>query len=164
MLLFEKMQRVKYMIFDNIKNCEKYCGCHAKFEEAFAFIKRAVDENLPAGRYELDATALFAFIQEYETKLPEESQFEGHRNYIDIQCILSGTECMEAMDISRAEEKVPYSSENDIGFFMDNENAVKAVLEAGDYGIFFPHDVHKPGMCYGGVRAAAKKIVVKVHI
>ncbi len=152
------------MIFDNIKNCEKYYGCHSKFEEAFAFIKRALGENLSAGRYELDGTALFAFIQEYETKLPEESQFEGHRNYIDIQCIVSGTECMESYDISNAAIKVPYSHESDIGFFVDNEKAVKAVLESGDYGIFFPHDVHKPGMCFGGVKAAAKKIVVKVHI
>lgn len=152
------------MIFDNIKNCENYYGCHPKFEEAFAFIKRALNENLPADRYELDGAALFAFIQEYETKLPEESQFEGHKNYIDIQCIVSGIECMEAFDIADAELKTPYSAESDIGFFVDNEKAVQAVLESGSYGIFFPHDVHKPGMCFGGVKAAAKKIVVKVRV
>ena len=152
------------MIFDNIKNCEQYFKCHPGFEAAFAFVKQAIADNLPVGRYELDGKELFAFIQEYETKLPEESQFEGHRNYIDIQCIVSGIECMEAMEISLAEVKTPYSSENDIALYNDNAKAVKAVLEAGDFGIFFPHDVHKPGMCYGGVKAAAKKIVVKVHI
>lgn len=152
------------MIIDNVANCEKYFSCHPKFEAAFDFIKQAIDENLPAERYHLEGAEMFAFIQEYETKLPEETMFEGHRNYIDIQCIVSGVEVMECVDITKAEEKIPYDREKDIGFYMDSEKALKAVFEAGDYGIFFPHDIHKPGMCSKGIKAGAKKIVVKVHI
>jgi len=152
------------MIFDNLSNCENYYACHPRFEAAFAFIKEAIKQQLPPERYHLEGAEMFAFIQEYETKLPEETQFEGHRNYIDIQCIVSGTECMEAVELSGAEEKQAYDSEKDIAFYHDNDRAVKAVLEAGDFGIFFPHDIHKPGMCFKGVKAPARKIVVKVHI
>ena len=152
------------MIFDNVKHCEKYYACHPKFEAAFKFIKQAIEENLPAERYHLEGAELFAFIQEYETKLPEEGKFEGHKNYIDIQCIVSGTEVMESVDISEAEVKVPYDPDKDIGFWHDHPKALKAVFTAGDFGIFFPHDLHKPGMGLDGVKAPAKKIVVKVHV
>ena len=152
------------MIFDNINNCEKYYGCHPKFEAAFAFIKQAIAQNLPSERYHLEGAEMFAFIQEYTSKAPDETMFEGHKDYIDIQCIVSGIECMEAMDISRAEVKVPYDSDKDIGFYQDNAKAIKAVFQAGDYGIFFPHDLHKPGMGFEGVKAPVKKIVVKVHV
>ena len=152
------------MIFDNVKNADKYYACHPKFKAAFDFINTAINENYAPERYHLDGAEMYAFIQEYTSKSPDEPYFEGHKNYIDIQCIVSGTECMEGMDIARAVVKVPYSSENDICFYEDNAKAVKAVLEAGDFGIFFPNDLHKPGMCYEGVKAPVKKIVVKVHV
>ena len=152
------------MIFDNVMNCEKYYSCHPKFKAAFDFIKQAIDENLPVERYHLEGAEMFAFVQEYDTKLPEETMFEGHRNYIDIQCIVSGLEVMESVDLSKAEVKVPYDSEKDVGFYMDSAKALRAVFETGDFAVFFPHDIHKPGMCADGVKAAAKKIVVKVHV
>ena len=152
------------MIFDNIENCEKYYGCHPRFEAAFAFIKQAIEENLAPESYHLEGAEMYAFIQEYSSKDPEETAFEGHRNYIDIQCIVSGVECMEAVDISKAAVKLPYNGNKDIGFYEDSDKAVKAVLEAGDYGIFFPNDLHKPGMCLAGHKAPVKKIVVKVHV
>ncbi len=45
----------------------------------------------------------------------------------------------------------------------DCEKASKAVLQAGEYGIFFPWDAHKPGLCYGGNPDTVRKIVVKVR-
>ena len=152
------------MIFDNVKNADKYYACHPKFKAAFEFINSAINENYAPDSYHLEGAEMYAFIQEYTSKTPDETQFEGHKNYIDIQCVVSGIECMEGMDIDRAVVKVPYDSEKDVCFYEDDAKAVKAVLEAGDFGIFFPHDVHKPGMGYMGEKAAVKKIVVKVHI
>lgn len=145
------------MIADSLKNCDKYAFCHEGFDKAFAFLKKATEENLPVGRYEIDGDRVFAFIQEYTSKT--ESSFEAHKNYIDIQFILSGTEVMKVCDASQMKVSVPYTE--DVMFFEDNERASVLVIEAGEYGIFFPWDAHKPGLCFD-TPAEVKKAVVKV--
>ena len=59
--------------------------------------------------------------------------------------------------------KEEYSAERDVMFLEDCEKASMAVLQAGEYGIFFPWDAHKPGLCYGGNPDTVRKIVVKVR-
>ena len=147
------------MIADNLKNCGKYASCHEGFDKAFDFLKKAVSENLPVGRYEIDGDKVFAFIQEYESK--PDSSFEAHKNYIDIQFIISGTEVMKVADISQMTVSVPYTE--DVMFFENNERASVLVIEEGEYGIFFPWDAHKPGLCFDGKPAQVKKAVVKVR-
>lgn len=150
------------MIVDTLKNCGTYYGSNERFEAAFDFINKAVKENLPVGTYEIDGRNLFAFIQEYKTKLPEESAFEGHRKYIDIQYIVSGTEVMMVADISKMKESCDYKE--DIVFFEDFDKAIMCVIEEGEYGIFFPWDTHKPGLCFDEKPEKVRKIVVKVRI
>jgi len=152
------------MIFDTLNNCDKYYSCHPKFEAAFNFIRTAIAENLPAESYHLEGAEMYASISEYISKNPDETMFEGHVNYIDIQCVVSGVECMEAVDISKAAVSQPYDSSRDICFYEDSSIAHKATLRAGDFAVFFPHDIHKPGMCLEGAKAAVKKIVVKIHV
>lgn len=149
------------MIFDNMKNKELYYGVNEKFEEAFKFIEKAVAENLPVGKYEIDGQELYASIQEYNSKLPENGKFEGHRNYIDIQYIISGIEAIEVVDISKAVLETEYNEAKDVELYNDNEKANRCVIEAGEYGIFFAHDIHKPGLAFD-TSSPVKKIVVKV--
>lgn len=149
------------MIADNLKNCKKYAAVHKGFAEAFDFINRAVEEKLPEGRYEIDGDRVFAFIQQYTSKT--DSCFEGHKNYIDIQFILSGVEVMKVADEGKMLPSCEYNAEKDIMFFENNEKASVIKLEAGEYGIFFPWDIHKPGLCLDKPDTV-RKIVVKVHI
>ncbi len=152
------------MVFDNIKNCELYYGLHPRFHEAFDFIKKAITENVEAGKHEIDGKELWASVQEYTSKLETEAKAEAHKNYIDIQFIVSGVEVIEGFDIARAAPKSEYNDVKDVMFYEDDANATKGILNAGEYGIFFPNDVHKPGMCLNGVQSQVKKIVVKVKV
>lgn len=152
------------MIADNMKNCKLYYGANERFEKAFDFIKKACGENLPVGKYEIDGTNLYAMVQEYNSKAPEDGKFEAHRNYIDIQYIISGTEKMEVMDISRAVPKSDYNDQKDVMFYENEKNASVGIYSDGEYGVFFPHDVHKPGMATDSGSELIKKIVVKVKI
>ena len=68
------------------------------------------------------------------------------------------------IDLSLAESNGEYNTEKDVGFFKDHKSSTRAILHAGEYGIFFPHDIHKPGLSVGADPAAVKKIVVKVKI
>ncbi len=152
------------MVFDNLKNCELYYGMHPRFREAFDFIKRAIAENLEVGKYEIDGKELWASVQEYTSKLETEAKAEAHKNYIDIQFIVSGVEVIEGFDIDKATPKSEYNDIKDVMFYEDDANASKGILNANEYGIFFPRDVHKPGMCLGDNQAPVKKIVVKVKV
>ncbi len=152
------------MVFDNLKSCELYYGMHPRFREAFDFIKRAIAENLAAGKYEIDGKELWASVQEYTSKLYDDAKAEAHKNYIDIQFIVSGVEVIEGFDISKATPKSDYNDVKDVMFYEDNADACKGILHENEYGIFFPHDVHKPGICLGGNQTSVKKIVVKVKI
>lgn len=151
------------MIFDSLKNSELYYGVNKNFKEAFEFIKKATEENLPVGRYELKGNDLFAMIQEYNTKSPEEAKAEAHRKYIDIQYIISGIEKMEVYNISKAETDIAYSEEKDCEFFKNYEIPSVCILQNEEYAILFPEDIHRPGMAYDNP-AAVKKIVVKVAV
>ena len=152
------------MIFDHVKNCEQYYSLHKNFEKAFDFIKRAVAENLPVGKYEIDGKDLYASVQEYQAKAPEDGKFEGHRNYIDIQYIVSGIETIEVVDIEKAAIKTEYNEVKDVEFYHDNAKSTVAVVESGEYGILYPNDIHKPGIEYKPLPSAVKKIVVKVKL
>jgi YhcH/YjgK/YiaL family protein len=152
------------MIADNIKNCGRYANLGTKFEKSFAFIKKACEEALPIGRYDIeDDGELYASVQEYTTKAPEDAMFEGHRKYIDVQYVISGIERHEVVDISKVSEKAPYDESCDVQFFENSNKAASLILEAGEYAIFYPEDIHKPGMRFEQP-VSVKKIVVKVKI
>lgn len=150
------------MIFDTLNNSKIYYPLHKNFEKAFDFIKKALTDNLSAGKYEIDGKELYANILEYDTKLDQDGKAEGHRNYIDIQFIVWGEEVIKAVDISKAQLKSEYNEIKDVEFYHDSDKFITSLLESGEYGIFFPHDVHKPSIAVNDKPTPVKKIVVKV--
>jgi len=149
------------MIADKLQNAATYYGCHKHFPAAFDFLRKAVTENLPCGRYELVGTELYANIMEYDSKV--ESKTEAHKNYIDIQFIVSGIERMDFCDISKVTPNTEYNDVKDILLYADGDKMGICLVEAGEFAIFFPQDAHKPGLC-NGTPAPVKKIVVKVKV
>lgn len=152
------------MVFDTLKNCEFYYGLHKNFEKAFDFIKKVEKENLPAGRYDFGGEDIYGLVQEYDTKDPKEHKFEGHRKYIDIQYICSGTEVIDVLNITKAISVGDYIEEREVEFFDGGENVVKSVMEKGNYGIFWPCDIHKPGLRLNKEVTPIRKVLVKIKI
>lgn len=148
------------MIYDNNKNKEKYYSLHDGFKLGFDFIQKAITKNLPVGKYEIDGKRVWASVQEYLSK--DEAKAEAHRNYIDIQYIVSGKELMKVACIEKCKSKVEYNEEKDVEFFEPCGN-VELICEKGEYAIFFPTDVHTPGLKLNE-NEQVKKIVVKVQI
>lgn len=150
------------MIFDNIRNCKMYYGVNERFEKAFDFIKKAVEENLEVGKYEIDGKEVYALVQEYDSKTEDKSKFEGHENYIDIQYVISGCEMLGSVDVKDIVPTTEYNPEKDITFYEDHYKATYCIAQEGDFCIFFPHDIHRPGMAYQDIPTPVRKIVVKV--
>ena len=76
------------MIFDNIKNAETYFNLDEKIKKGLEFILNNDLTTFENGKYEIDGDKVTANIQEYDTKA--EGLFEAHKNYIDIQYVISG--------------------------------------------------------------------------
>lgn len=151
------------MIFDNIKNAQTYFKLGANFKKAFEFLQNA--DMMPLGRVEIEGDNIWANIQEYQTKLPQEGRLEAHRKYIDIQFIIKGEEKLGCLNIAQTLEDTPYNTEDDVEFLKAKEgediNFIKA--KEGDFLIFFGHDAHMPCIC-ADVPKYLKKAVVKIRV
>ena len=133
--------------------------------EALARLHRVWDRihtgwaaDLPCGRYELE-DGIFVNVSEYATKC--EGQFEAHRRYIDVQCILSGEEKIEVAPADSLRITRDYDEDADI-LFGDGEGEA-CILRAGQAIVLLPEEAHKPGLCLDAP-APVKKAVFKVPV
>lgn len=121
--------------------------------------------KVEVGKYELDGDKLFALVQEYQTGQKDEKKPEAHVKYIDIQYIAEGTELLGFAPLGPAGKlKEDLQPQKDMLIY---ENDVKdessIILNKGEYAIFFPEDIHRPG-CMAGSSSPVKKVVVKVAV
>jgi len=149
------------MIIDKIENSKLYEGISQRIKEAFEYIRNTDLKNIKPGKYEIDGENIFALISEYKTKAESEGKLEAHRKYIDVQCVISGEELMGYAPLGIQQFLEPYKDENDIVFFKGEKSFTK--VSSGMFAIFFPEDVHMPGMSTGKI-SDVKKLVIKVRI
>jgi biofilm protein TabA len=148
------------MVLDALKNHHRYHALHPMFRAAFEFLKRPDILSLPVGRQDIAGDDCFALVQRETGQGPENGKLERHRDYIDIQCSLSGTEVIGWRPASDCVNvTVPYAAEKDIEFYGEVPTTW-AVLPAGTFAILFPEDAHAPLCGQGGLH----KIVVKVKM
>ena len=150
------------MVFDNIKNKDLYLAMHPSFKAAFNYIEKVVRDGEEVGKYEIDGRTVHAMVQEYEGK-EDHPKYEGHRRYIDIQFILSGKEIMDYANIAECDVMTEYNADKDVEFFTCDGIKTRIEAQSGDFAIFYPEDIHKPGIKYED-GTMIKKIVVKVLV
>lgn len=146
------------MVIDKLENIGKYASLNPLFAQAIEFLASHDLNALKLGKTELQGKDLVLNVNQTKPKTKEEARIETHRDFIDIQIPLSGTETMgytPAADCLPAD--APYDEKNDIAFF---EGAAESYfpLKPGMFAIFFPQDGHAPGITPDGV----KKIIFKV--
>lgn len=112
-------------------------------------------------RVELKGDALYAMHQVYATKGPDQEKFEAHRRYIDIQYVFEGHETIKIAALRDASPLTDYDAEKDFALFRVGDHSTLA-LHPGMVAIFFPEDVHAPGLDFRGM-GLIRKTVVKVR-
>lgn len=147
----------------------------AAFAAAFAYVQEVLREGSAArarllavepgksARVEL-GDGVFAIEQAYHTKPRAEGFFESHRRHIDVQVLVAGGEVIEVIDAARSPVQVPYDPERDFTHHADVAGASSLRLETGDVAVFFPADVHMPGLRSGAAPVLVRKTVVKVPV
>lgn len=149
------------MIIDKIENSHRYKGLNTRIEKTFEYIRNTDLKNIQPGKYEIDGENVFALISDYKTKPESEGKLEAHRKYIDVQYVIEGEELMGYSPLGNQEILEPYKEENDIIFFKGEKSFTK--VSSGMFAIFFPEDVHMPGISSENI-SEVKKLVIKVRV
>ncbi len=148
------------MILDSLLNADKYINLHPRFAKAFEFIKSQDLETLEVGKYPIDGSELHASVSEKDGYTREDAKFEAHNNWLDIQVCPKGKEQIGWSARQRVSTpKGEYNAEKDVTFFSDKPDTY-FTLQAGQFAIFYPEDVHAPQIGEGPI----KKLVVKVKL
>jgi biofilm protein TabA len=146
------------MVFGSLSNLENYKNLHPRFEKAIAFLHSPALYSLTVGKHQIDGENIYASVNEYATK--PEGYLEAHRIYIDIQIVTKGTEKIGFAPLQNQPVKEEYSREKDISFYTADCDYL--TLTPGKFAIFFPHDLHKPGITAHDPEEV-KKVVIKIR-
>ena len=149
------------MIIDKIENSGLYLNLGKRIAKAFKYINSTNFSKVKPGRYEIENEDIFAFVNEYETKDVNDCVLEAHRKFIDIQYIYSGVELIGVAPLVNQIPVVEYDEGKDCVFFNEEASFIK--MTAGMFAIFFPDDLHMPGVKADSI-SKVKKVVIKVRI
>ena len=149
------------MIVDKIENAELYYSTGPRIRKALEFLAKFDMAQLENGKVEIDVEDVYAFSVEYTSKPQSESVWEAHKNYIDVQYIVEGNECIGYEYIENLKVTQEYDSETDSMLLEGEGTMVKC--GAGTFMILYPHDAHMPGAQDSGP-CEMKKVIVKVRV
>ncbi|PAD36169.1 hypothetical protein CHH48_06145 [Terribacillus saccharophilus] len=149
---------MKSVIFDLRENLVEYNSLNPKIGNGLKkFNEIEIDYNK---RFEFDGGYLF--FQEGTTTHIDEGTFEAHKNYIDIQIVLDGSEYVAWAPIDQLEVDVAYNVEKDVVRLNGNPETTMKINKGMAY-ICLPHDGHK-ALKYIDKATNYKKAVIKIEI
>lgn len=150
------------MIYDKIDNLEIYAGISVDIRLGLEWL-RDVDPDIEKGVYEL-SPRVKAIVSEYTTKEVNENGYETHRDYIDIQYLVKGSEKICCLPLECLKETKAYKAEIDAAFYeQTNVKTQEMLIGNGYFAIFYPQDGHMPGIVVNKP-VVVKKVVVKVKV
>lgn len=149
------------MIFDKIENAHLYTNLNEIIRKALDYIKSTDLVNIQTGKFEIDGNNIYVLINEENTKDKKDCFLEAHRKYIDVQYVVTGSELFGYASLKNQKLHTEYNSEKDFELFDDEASFIK--FDEGMFAIFFPDDLHMPGIQIN-YPAKVRKVVIKVKI
>ena len=144
------------MIIDKIANLDRYTH--------LAKIKSFLDAHpkpLENGKYIIDDNC-FVNVMEYETK-EDTGLYEGHKQYIDLQMLISGEECIKVQNIRNCALTTEYDESKDAAFFKA-EHCMNCYLDGSNFALLTPEDLHNCCVAQSGNSVKVKKYVFKIAV
>lgn len=125
---------------------------------------RELSTDTSLGITELRGEAMFMNVHRYATKREQDCRFEGHRDHIDVQCIIRGGELVDWALKSDLRKSGEYDAEKDFQFYHEPDpmSLTRIHLSAGHFAVFFTEDGHRPQI-HDGIEPEVLKAVVKIH-
>lgn len=132
-------------------------------QTALEYLKSHDFTQMETGVYEIQGRDIYAQVMDCTTVPVEKGRPEVHEKYVDVQFVASGCEKLGfTPDLGRYEVAERLDA-RDLIFYKSVENEGYIEARPGCYNIFFPGDVHKPGLI-SGESMTVRKVVVKVSV
>lgn len=149
------------MIFTNLKDELQNKSLSKKIYECIKFTGENDLKKYEPGKYEVPGTEIKMNIDNYNTKSEDKGMWESHLKYLDVQIMLEGQEYIAVNNIHNLEEEERHV-END---FLKHKGLelFRVLLKAGDVLVFYPEDVHMPGLQVEKSENV-KKVVFKIDV
>ena len=152
------------MIFSSIYANNNLNHYPAAIGKAITYLMETDFSAMEDGVYEIDGRRMFAQVFSYTSKPAEACKPELHRKYLDVQFWICGEELFGIAPSNGVGSCIEEIDERDLYFYdgVANESFVHATK--GCFAVFFPNDVHRPGVCIDGQPLTYRKVVVKVSV
>lgn len=147
------------MIFDKLGNIDNYKGLDNIYT-ALTFLEKEDFNDVPVGKHVLNEK-IYYIVQEYNTHI-ESLYSEAHKEYIDIQFLVSGNEKIGIAPLTAEHKAVRSNPENDVWYYDCKMQFL--TLSAGCFMVLFPKDIHMPNVISDNRPMLCKKVVVKVKV
>ena len=149
------------MIVDKLENWKHY-PFGAAWKHCVDFLTSLTPDS-DEKKYTLQGDEIFARVMSYKTRTPETAVLETHRNYVDIQTVLSGGERIEWFYKDGLTVDTPYDELKDAEFYTRVGTGPAHVdVFPGTFVMLFPQDAHMPALMLEEKPELIKKVVVKI--
>ena len=150
-----------HLSVNSIVFAEQYHKNKAVWDKAFVFLRDSDLLTLKPGKYVIDGDNVYATITEAPSKTFEQSAWESHRKYIDLQYVIKGKEKIGVAPIGSATVIKPYDDTRDATNYT--AEGVYYIAEPDTFFLFFPGDAHRPNIKVDGYDVV-KKLVIKIKV
>lgn len=152
------------MITSTLTHLHWYKTLSPNFEKAIDYALSTDFSALTTGKYAVDGENVLAIVNEYTTKPVAECESESHREYADIQIMLTGAERFGYTPLTDQQAYQPYSPARDVALYsIAQEDLSYITLRPGQFIIFFPSDIHQPEV-FDRQPDLVRKVVLKVAL
>lgn len=168
------------MIYDHLDRIADYRGLEDRFAKAIDWLTGTDLDALTyhpvaeSGQHKMriQDDDVFAMLNTYPPAPHDQIVWESHRDYADIQVIVSG---YEQMGIASLNDNPPvkkgYDPAIDAAFYdlpapgNDSSVSITFVPFSPDmFAIYLPQDIHAPNLALAGHTEPVRKVVVKVRV
>lgn len=130
------------------------------WKKAFRWLEDTELDWIDPGVYVIEEGNCRAIVSYDPAPELEDTRWEAHKVFSDIQLIISGKVLMGIAPVAGASLSEPYHPESDVAFYTAEGEYHPA--EPGTFFIFTPADAHRPGIKVEGFDEV-KKVVIKVR-
>jgi biofilm protein TabA len=148
-------------ILDIRQLATQYNAHKAWWDTAFEYLEKTDLAALPLGRFQINGDNVTTVVSEGPSKEYSNTKWESHQGLADIHFLITGGEMVGVAPIGTAKVTRPFNGTVNTAIYTADGKVYPYIK--GGYFIFFPDQVHQPGVKAPGYDTY-KKIVVKVKV
>lgn len=149
----EGMSQQMFSGFNYSTFYRQYHADSLRWKKAFRFIKENNLQEMAPGKYPIDSNIVFASVTAGPLRAFEQTKWEFHKDYTDIQYIIKGKEMIGVAPVTVTPAN-PFAG-------IDTSAAKYYTARPDTIYMLFPHDAHRPTIQVPG-ETIVKKLVIKV--